>query len=550
MTQGADIETIESSELMAPVADTLWFQVVFWALHLFSYLSLAISAFAVFGRRMMDEGRRRLMMSFRPKDVYHLFGDTSDAVELGRDIAKNNSRSLVVLYSPEYSEELREEIASFGGALIKAGEGSKERLLASARASNPFCVVVFSGCRYAEVNGISIAKLAARKMVIDNPPYSALASRDLESGAPYKALIVGFGQLGQQCLMQMACNSQLKLTGARPVFLVVDDDAIHYQRFMQDHPQLVDFADIRFCAANVYSDDFARWFDEQSEDGIPLCQTSIAIASVSELSCENDNVSEESELRIASYIERFLRRRCVQSASRPSAAILLPGSKGEGIWTQDIVLHHELDRMAIIMNGIYSMPKEARERAKAKGSLWEDYLAIWQETSELNKDSSRAACDFIGAYLYLMGISGESGAGESRPDPAAAAQDSLLGPQQAEEAEAILQNDSALVWKLAEIEHLRWCAFFACEGYSRMPEDLFAQRIEDYLAKTGSFAGSSGKPHQDVDHLMHACLTSWEDLDRINEMYKRYDSKIACGETTVKGRDRDNLAMIPQLLRA
>ena len=95
---------------------------------------------------------------------------------------------------------------------------------------------------------------------------------------------------------------------------------------------------------------------------------------------------------------------------------------------------------------------------------------------------------------------------------------------------------------LAKMEHLRWNAFHYCMGYRTMPEELFAERAERF--KEGSLKPGE-KPGKDTENRYHACLVSWEELKDLDKK----EEQLAGRKTDYQQMDRDNIGMIPALLR-
>ncbi|MBO7333279.1 MAG: hypothetical protein J6U67_00155, partial [Lachnospiraceae bacterium] len=94
-------------------------------------------------------------------------------------------------------------------------------------------------------------------------------------------------------------------------------------------------------------------------------------------------------------------------------------------------------------------------------------------------------------------------------------------------------------WNFAKTEHLRWNAFHFTMGFSLMPDEELNKRIEEY--KTDNkvrITNNKAKRH-------HACLTNWDDLDRLSKLVTDATGK----ETDYKQMDLENIKAVAGLLK-
>jgi hypothetical protein len=184
------------------------------------------------------------------------------------------------------------------------------------------------------------------------------------------------------------------------------------------------------------------------------------------------------------------------------------GSTGETtahrIYHPDVLSTKKLDQMAMTVNRYYM------------GSYSKGALNDWLECDYFSRQSCRAATDFIPAVLRAAGKSAQQ----------AAKGDWALSAQQ-------LEN-------LSKTEHLRWCAFHYCMGFSPMDDAEFAERAELYRQGTPIRIGKNmfGKTH--------ACLVPWDALDELSAK----ENAITGKNVDYKAMDTDNIMAIPQLLQS
>lgn len=531
-TNGVAYSDVAEADLVQELFDAFWFETLFWALHMLVIITLAISGFAVFGRKFMDKIRFRLYRGLRGRDIYFIFGDSDGAVILGKNIAKDYPHSLVVLFSEEYTEELRERIASFGGALIEVNDETRKQYLAKARRKRKENVVEFKGVVRPTVNDDSIANLLARYVVGKYPPYISMgipSDRSLDyldriPTRPYAAMIVGFGELGSACLKQLIMASQFTLNGTRPKFYVINRDSAPFERFCIENPDACESAEIVFLRADVFSFEAQCMVaDAVCDERIPLRQVYVCCAPVVSSSQQEREVRLELNEGICEYM-RDLLAYCGWSDEHPSnpkyELLVNPCVQEEQIWTPEVVLHKELDRRAIYVCGGY---KNSNISEAERAQIYERGLQKWNDPkkTEFHRDSSRAAATFMEAYFGLVGISPKDSAG-------------------IDEAGEMLEKRPDVIEALAQLEHERWNAFHYCNGYTPMTaEELEARiqegkRISEIPEKDRTKREEDFKPNQDFVKKKHICLVPWDVLPTVDDWMEQE-------EGTYQQYDRDNI---------
>ena len=145
----------------------------------------------------------------------------------------------------------------------------------------------------------------------------------------------------------------------------------------------------------------------------------------------------------------------------------------------------------------------------------------WAACDYFSRLSCRASADYLPAFLKAAGLEAEEVREKGWPD------------------------DPELLENLSETEHLRWCAFHFCMGYQPMPEEVFADRAAQYRREKEEQGAPLIRVGKDSVKKLHACLIPWEELDALDEKEKRLTGKEVC----YKQLDRDNILLIPELLR-
>lgn len=530
-TEGAAYGDIVESQMLDGVIGTFWFETAFWALHMIVIITLAISGFAVFGRKIMDRARLRLMSLAGRREIYHIFGNTQGALILGENLSQEEGKPFVVFYTFDYTEELREDIAAFGGALIEVDEADAAALIEETQAAYPGNVAVFEEGDHARVNGDLVSMLLARKVVHDHAPYKALGQNGGFPTRPYEAFIIGFGELGKACAKQIIGNAQLSPDCVRPKLYIIDRDPIEFECFQIENPLLNEYADIDYFPADVYSFKFEKYLKEVLKTAAGPDNIYVACAPVVAINSTENTSHIECNTRVVDYVKGILARTRLFSKVQLEKMFVTPCIGCTDIWTSSIILHKSLDERAIRLNGSYAFKAEEVEDLSAE-EKFAKFFEVWEDpkrTSEFSKNSSRASCDFIETMVEIAGINPEN-------------------PDAGTRFTAAIEADATLLDGLSRLEHERWAAFHACNGYAPMGIDELEARTKERVAAKKRNEKDLISPHNDSFTKHHACLIAWEDLPALEPFYGQYDDKIASRATTMQGRDTDNVRSIPELL--
>lgn len=169
----------------------------------------------------------------------------------------------------------------------------------------------------------------------------------------------------------------------------------------------------------------------------------------------------------------------------------------------------ELDELAILVNSHYQADPKKTPRQH------------WHCCDHFSRLSCRAMADFIPAMLRMANLT----------------------EAQVQENCWVLREDQLEI--MSRTEHLRWCAFHYCMGFTPMTQEEYAAREAQYHRQiaVGEKPLRVGKNMRD---RTHACLTPWDELDDLS----RRESSLTEKKTDYKAMDRENVLLVPELLRA
>lgn len=139
-----------------------------------------------------------------------------------------------------------------------------------------------------------------------------------------------------------------------------------------------------------------------------------------------------------------------------------------------------------------------------------------------DRSSNRAAADFIPAILRAAGTTVE------------------------DVIEKDWSPDSQLLENLGITEHLRWCAFHHCMGFSTMTEEEFDQRAAIFREEVARHGSSKFRISKNMISRTHACLIPWEELDDLSAK----ENAITGKNVNYKDNDIRNIQIIRHALRA
>ena len=296
--------------------------------------------------------------------------------------------------------------------------------------------------------------LIARLVVKKRPPWEFVSfDADGRARGDLRAMVVGFGRMGDAVLRQLIVNGQLE--GSAFHAEVFDRRMDDLRGFVEAcYPALLSNYDIALHAADADSPLFYQRLAANTPSLIVLCTSTRK---------QNTELTEKLHLLYGSRPNRPCIIQCT-----PDSAII-----DNVEYRLDIVDVRGMDRTAMILNHVY------------RGGPSPE--ADWRHCDAFSRASCRAAVDFFPAFLKAANVTPEEAmAGKWPPAP------------------GVLEN-------LSRTEHLRWCAFYMTMGYTPMSEAEFTSRCERYRR------GEITRIAKNADDLTHACLVPWEQLDALSQ---------------------------------
>ena len=108
-------------------------------------------------------------------------------------------------------------------------------------------------------------------------------------------------------------------------------------------------------------------------------------------------------------------------------------------------------------------------------------------------------------------------------------------------SEEELLNFNALVKQkkenLIKNEHDRWNAFMRSEGYRTVDFET----VKKYAPFT--------RTHKDLSAKVHPCITSWEDLDKLQAQYNSLQKELFLKKSNFKEYDEKLVVEIPDIIK-
>lgn len=346
---------------------------------------------------------------------------------------------------------------------------------------------------YGFVTAVSAPQMTARLLTLKYPPCNTIAfQEDGRAAEDFEALVIGFGQVGQAVLKALVMNGQF--TGSTFHATVFAPDCKTADGSFHDTCcQLSSQYDITFCDADARS---RQMYDYLKSRGERLKYVAICTGSDK----QNREIGENLTAHFHGaglFVPVYLCSHSGVDACQQDGTV-----ESDPIFSTDVLCTHKLDSRAMILNYRY------------QGSTNRTALECWMDCDYFSRQSCRASADFVPAMLRAAGKQ----------------------PEDWNLTDAQLEN-------LSITEHLRWCAFHYCMGFAPMSDEEFCARSETYRQQKA--AGE--KPLRIAKNMAgrtHACLVSWEELDRLSEK----EAQVTGNYVNYKAMDTDNVLAIPQLL--
>ena len=533
----------------APLMQYNFMQLLFWIVHLLALYATASAAITTVGA----EALRKLRLWLARRGTLHLIYGVSDAtLDLGRSILGQKQGSVVFVDKKADSanasaiakagcvlrsdagalratpaflrsiggcrknrnihiyalEQLATDNLHYAQALLKSLEhcnipGDQTNLVIRAWENSDASTLQALGDQYGygTVTVIQEPSLAARTLTHHFPPCNYIQfDENGKATEDFEALVIGFGQVGQSVLRYLVMNGQFEGSHFRATVFAPDCNAVKGY-FSKSYPQVEKRYDIGFHPNDARSEEF---YDYLAQRGHSLKYIVI---------CTN---KENMNLEIAENLTDYLH------CAGLNIPIFLCGHQGIQhfndmdqagkrfrLYRPEVLSLDEMDRLPMLVNSHYM------------GNSGKTPKEHWLYCDHFSRMSCRAAADFFPAMLRMAGLTKAQVQKEGW---------SLTDAQ--------LEN-------MSRTEHLRWCAFHYCMGFSPMTDAEFDARTATYLEQVA--AGQ--KPlriGKNMADRTHACLIDWEELDDLSQR----ESRITGKPVDYKHADAENVLLVPELLQA
>ena len=533
----------------APLMQENFMQLLFWIVHLLALYATASAAITTVGA----EALRKLRLWLARRGSLHLiYGVTDDTLDLGRQIL-SQKRGSVVFVDTKADPGNAAAIAK-AGCVLRSDDSALRAAPAFLRAigacrkkrsihvyaletlaadnlhyaqqmlnsleeqkvpTDQTCLVIRAwensdatalqalGDRYGygTVTVVQEASLAARTLIQNFPPCDYVEFDETgRAVSDFEALIVGFGQVGQQVLRQLVMNGQFEGSHFRAAVFAPDCNQVKGY-FSRNFPQVLSRYDISFHPFDARSEDF---YDYLTRRGTKLKYIAICTS------------KETMNLEIAENLTDYLHNlgldipiflcghQGVRHFNAPD-----PAGKQFSLYRPEVLSLEDMDALAMLVNSHYenNPAKTPKEH--------------WLGCDPFSRMSCRATADFVPAMYRMAGRT----------------------EAQVEEEGWNLTAEQLEI--MSRTEHHRWCAFHFCMGFSPMTAEEYAARAEIYRQQLA--AGE--KPlriGKNMTDRTHACLIDWEELDALS----RREQEITGKPVDYKAADATNVRLIPELLQA
>lgn len=532
----------------APLMQAGWMQIVYILSKLCALYATASAVISKIGVEALK--RFRLWFSFR-KNINLIFGTNDDALNLGNELSLK--KDSVVIFVDNHPNPAADVIISSMGCILQTNyhafmgdkkflhkigfygakkitlyaldKNSNSNIQYAARLLKTFRDINISPDKtslvliaqeevavselqntpqkygYGFVTAINEPQMAARLLIMKHPPCNTLSfDENAMATKNFHGLLIGFGQVGQAVLKSIVMNGQFegshfKLDVFEPNIESIDGNFHSQLGILQQH------YDISFYNYDARSRRMYKYFEKNIHN-----LRYIVIST----GCEENN--HELAEEFISYFNGMGYHIPIYKCSKNGVAAYNANGTVEyeyKLYCADLICNNKLDQKAMILNHKYQSPTNKTP------------LQSWMECDYFSRLSCRAATDFIPAILC------------------AAKKDF----NQVRVNGWNLTNEQ--VENLSRTEHLRWCAFHYCMGFSTMDDAEFDERANIYQNQILQDGKATIRIGKNMISRTHACLISWEELDKLSKK----ESSIVGKEINYKKMDTNNIMSIPQILK-
>ena len=558
------------------LTENIWAKILLWLCYISALIILQTALIALFGRKLIDRFRLRFGLH---REVYIIKGSGKNAVLLGENIATgdavrkrpDNNRLIVFLIDEDDDEKKTCEITSRFGGIVQALDRNND-LLSRVRKiglkkekkhKKSFNIILMPDdvslsddtrriAEYAKENDIPHDKLdifvltssqwdreeieaitqekgddnkrkypytihivneadiITRQMVERHPPFKCVDfSEKAEAARNFTVMILGFGTVGQHAFLRLMMNGQF--SGSRMRAIVVDKDMDNVRDcFLHRYPGLELCCNIEFKNFDVRCEEFFKLLNET--DNVDYVVIALSNDEINKQTALDIRLNyERKNIKTFPFIAVLEKNRSPRNAEKDNRIFIFGCC--EEVYKESVIIRAEADRMAKAVNDVYKEMYGGQP---------------WHELDWFLQESNRAAADFIPAMLSLA----------KREE-----RDTI--------EENILTGDSSLAEILAQTEHLRWNAFHAAMGYLPIGLEEMRRRFEKYDGEKNS-RENFDYCRRDSKARLHACLVPWDELDKVNEVYRelaRRAGSLKEQKRDFKENDRDIIRNIPLFLK-
>lgn len=532
----------------APLMQKSCMQLLFWIVHLLALYATASAAITTVGA----EALRKLRVWLVRRGTLHLiYGVSEDTLDLAREILAQKRGSVVFVDAnpaPGYAAAIAKAgcvfrsdnsslqadsdfVRSIGACrrnrsihLYAMGRISSDnlhyaqlllkRMQENAVPSDHISLIIRakenSGADslqalaerygYGTVTVVQESSLAARTLIRHYPPCSYMDFQpDGKASHDFEAMVIGFGQMGQNVLRYLIMNGQFE--GSRFHAAVIDPDCEAVRgHFSRSYPQVLKQYDISFHALDARSEQFYAYLDARKDKlkYITVCTG-------------NDRMNLEIADDLLDYLHSSGREIPIFLCGH-RAVQHFNASEGEEkhcyLYQSEVLSMQQSDKLAMLVNSHYQADTNKTPKEH------------WLCCDHFSRMSCRATADFVPAILRMAGTAAE----------------------QVQESGWTLTE--AQLETLSRTEHLRWCAFHFCMGFSPMSPEEYDARAEVYRQQTAAGVEPL-RIGKNMPERRHACLIRWEELDSLSAR----ESSLTGKTVDYKAMDTANICLIPELLR-
>ena len=526
-------------------ANSIFWQVAYWIVHLLAVFVTASAVLITWGKKLLS----RIRLMFPDRDLCILYCDNDNRTSYAAQLEEKGYR---IVYVGEFTKEANNKLSEYRVAFVNEKQISRDgkwlipfvlirkntmniQVICVAEDDSKavaFLKILFDSFRNRKVSArnvkahilgknlvdyafvanavdyennryiteiYSVGEMVAHKLVAKAPPYktmefnydTCMATND------FNAMIIGFGDVGQDVLRYLVRNAQF--LGSHFRADVYDMNIKNCGGlFRQLHSGMLEMYDIRFHDLDAFGTMMYENFEKDTK-----INYIVACTGDDDVNRQIINNMQTFRQMHGEYFEENVIMAC---CSKTKVELLFADGDVEYMKAVDVddFINDSLNMLARHVNDVYYLSMAGYTRL--------ELTDLWYKKDPIDRLSSIAAAEYLKTYFACS---------------------NAWNLNKAELEELI---DTKLSKILPEMEHMRWNAFESSIGVVKMSKEEFTENVnkcleltraalksgsEDDLAKAeAQFAitrknlgpyGVGGK---------HACLTDWEDLEELWEIYE------------------------------